>query len=73
MSRQFCRITLLMGIFFIHGALAEAQARDAQPVHSPLEADLIRSGAGEITELWSGKVLSASFRTGMCFDGTVCM
>lgn len=28
----------------------------------------ISTGNGQITELWQGKVLTASFRAGMCFD-----
>ena len=28
---------------------------------------VIKSGAGEVTELWTGKVLTATFRAGMCF------
>ena len=27
----------------------------------------IKSGSGEVTELWTGKVLTATFRAGMCF------
>lgn len=27
-------------------------------------------GPGEVAELWHGKILTASFRTGMCFDAT---
>lgn len=27
----------------------------------------ITSGGGEVTELWTGKVLTATFRAGMCF------
>lgn len=29
---------------------------------------VIVSGPGEVTELWSGKVLTATFRAGMCFS-----
>lgn len=30
-------------------------------------AKTITSGPGEVTELWTGKVLTATFRAGMCF------
>lgn len=29
--------------------------------------ETVRSGSGEVTELWTGKVLTATFRAGMCF------
>lgn len=35
---------------------------------SPVRAeDTIKTGPGVTTELWEGKVLTASFKTGMCF------
>ncbi len=31
------------------------------------EPGIVKSGSGEVTELWQGKVLTAKFRAGMCF------
>lgn len=30
--------------------------------------DMIKTGPGVVTELWDGKVLTATFRAGMCFE-----
>ena len=37
------------------------------PVWAAGAQKTITSGSGEVTELWTGKVLTATFRAGMCF------
>lgn len=32
--------------------------------------DTVRTGNGVVTELWDGKVLTATFRAGMCFEAS---
>lgn len=41
-----------------------AASRKRQPVST------IKTGDGVVTELWDGKVLTATFRAGMCFEPT---
>ena len=54
------------GIIFSAAALLCALC-GAGPLWAAGAQKTITSGPGEVTELWTGKVLSATFRAGMCF------
>lgn len=43
------------------------QVASAAPAEEMATPRTIKSGSGEVTELWTGKVLTATFRAGMCF------
>ena len=51
-------------------ALCALFAALAAPVFAgePSAPRTITSGPGEVTELWTGRVLTATFRAGMCFS-----
>ncbi len=51
-------------------ALSALFAALAAPVFAgePSAPRTITSGPGEVTELWTGRVLTATFRAGMCFS-----
>lgn len=48
-------------------ALKALAAEAAAAPTAPSGVKTITSGPGEVTELWTGKVLTATFRAGMCF------
>ena len=56
MNRIFCTILFAA---FIFAAVLPGISR---------AADAIVTGPGERTELWTGRVLTAKFRAGMCFE-----
>ena len=49
------------------GAAETSAAPGAGSPEAPAGVKTITSGSGEVTELWTGKVLTATFRAGMCF------
>lgn len=51
-------------LLLLAGGVAQAAEASAAPEAA---AKTITSGSGEVTELWTGKVLTATFRAGMCF------
>lgn len=59
LARSFSRAALAC-LFVLLVAAAAPAAEKAAP-------RTIKSGSGEVTELWTGKVLTATFRAGMCF------
>ena len=65
MLKKFCATLPLLCFFLL---FAQQRLSDAADTAQGKPAEVIRSGSGEVTELWSGKVLSASFKAGMCFD-----
>lgn len=55
------RVVAALGALFVFWAAAPVFAEEASGPAT------ITSGSGEVTELWTGKVLTATFRAGMCF------
>ena len=64
-GRTVFRGALLACLFLLLAAPGPGLA--GEPAPSKEAPATITSGSGEVTELWTGKVLTATFRAGMCF------
>ena len=63
-----CLLAVLAAVPGLKAGAAEAPAAEAPAVAGDAAGiRTITSGPGEVTELWTGKVLTATFRAGMCF------
>ena len=64
-----CLLAVLAAVPALKAGAAEAPATPEAPAAPGDAAGIktITSGPGEVTELWTGKVLTATFRAGMCF------